>query len=102
MTPTFVFKRLLSFVKIALIANRVSFKTLSRSIYTSFMIKGGSQGVLKRRNYGSQVSVYKLVFFFLISIRRIYLNAPPDSARRGLALTTILWCLRRQIFIYTR
>ena len=27
------------------------FKTLSRSIYTSVMIKGGGQGVLKRKNY---------------------------------------------------
>ena len=33
------------------IANRVFFKTLFRSSYTSFMIKGGSQGVLKRKNY---------------------------------------------------
>ena len=32
-----------------LIANKVFFKTLSRSIYTSFIIKGGGQGVLKRK-----------------------------------------------------
>ena len=35
----------------------VFFKTMSRSIYTSFMIKGGGQGVLKRKNYSPQVSV---------------------------------------------
>ena len=37
--------------KVALIVNRVFFKTLSRSIYTSYMIKGGGQGVLKRKKY---------------------------------------------------
>ena len=35
----------------ALIANSVFFKTLSKSIYTSNMIKGGGQGGLKRKNY---------------------------------------------------
>ena len=39
------------FSKVALKANRVLFKTLTRSIYTSFMLKGGDQGVLKRKNY---------------------------------------------------
>ena len=38
-------------VKRALIANSVFFKTLSKSIYTSNMIKGGGQGGLKRKNY---------------------------------------------------
>ena len=44
---------LLSFwkVTIALIANRVFFKTLHRSIKTSFMTKGHGQGVFKRKNY---------------------------------------------------
>ena len=37
--------------QIALIANRVFFKTLSRSIYTMFIIKGCSKGVLKCKNY---------------------------------------------------
>ena len=37
--------------KNALIANAVFFKTLSRSIYTRFMIEGGGQGFLKRKNY---------------------------------------------------
>ena len=49
--PTFVLERLLSLVKIALIANRVFFKTLPRSVKMSFMTKGHSQGVLKRKNY---------------------------------------------------
>ena len=49
--PTFVLERLLSLVKIALIANRVFFKTLPRSVKTSFMTKGHGQGVLKRKNY---------------------------------------------------
>ena len=35
----------------ALMANSVFFKTLSKSIYTSNMIKGGGQGGLKRKNY---------------------------------------------------
>ena len=38
-------------------ANSVFFKTLSKSIYTSNMIKGGGQGGLKRKNYWPQVSV---------------------------------------------
>ena len=38
-------------VKIALIANRVFFKTLPRGVKTSFMTKGHGQGVLKRKNY---------------------------------------------------
>ena len=38
-------------VKIALIANRVFFKTLPRSVKSSFMTKGHGQGVLKRKNY---------------------------------------------------
>ena len=38
-------------VKIALIVNRVFFKTLPRSVKTSFMTKGHGQGVLKRKNY---------------------------------------------------
>ena len=49
--PTFVLERLLSLVKRALMANSVFFKTLSKSIYTSNMIKGGGQGGLKRKNY---------------------------------------------------
>ena len=49
--PTFVLERLLSLVKIALIANRVFFKTSPRSVKTSFMTKGHGQGVLKRKNY---------------------------------------------------
>ena len=49
--PTFVLEILLSVVKTSLIANMGFFKTLSRSIYTSFMIKGGGQDVLKRKNY---------------------------------------------------
>ena len=49
--PTFVLERLLSLVKIALIANRVFFKTLPRSVKTSFMTKGHGQDVLKRKNY---------------------------------------------------
>ena len=32
-------------------ANSVFFKTLSKSIYISNMIKGGGQGGLKRKNY---------------------------------------------------
>ena len=44
-------------VKIALIVNRVFFKTLSRSVKTNFMTKGHGQGVLKRKNYCPQVSV---------------------------------------------
>ena len=40
-----------SFMTIALIANRVFFKTLPRSGKTSFMTKGHGQGVLKRKNY---------------------------------------------------
>ena len=47
----------LCIVKIALIANRVFFKTLPRSDKTSFMTKGHGQGVLKRKNYRPQVSV---------------------------------------------
>ena len=38
-------------VKIEMVANRVFLKTLSRSIYTSFMVKGGSQCVLIAKNY---------------------------------------------------
>ena len=49
--PTFVLERLLSLVKIALIANRVFFKILPRSVKTSVMTKGHGQGVLKRKNY---------------------------------------------------
>ena len=49
--PTFTLERLLSLVKIAFIANRVFFKTLPRSVKTSFMTKGHGQGVLKRKNY---------------------------------------------------
>ena len=45
------FERLLSLVKRALIANSVFLKTLSKSIYTSNMIKGGGQGGLQRKNY---------------------------------------------------
>ena len=44
-------ERLLSLVKIALIANRVFFKTLPRSVKKSFMTKGHGQDVLKRKNY---------------------------------------------------
>ena len=36
-------------IKIALIANRVFFKTLPRSVKMSFMTKGHGQGVLKRK-----------------------------------------------------
>ena len=49
--PTFILERLLSLVKRALIVNSVFFKTLSNSIYTSNVIKGGGQGGLKRKNY---------------------------------------------------
>ena len=50
--PTFVLERLfVIFSKRALIADSVFFKTLSNSIYTSNMIKGGGQGGLKRKNY---------------------------------------------------
>ena len=38
-----------SLVKITLIANRVFFKTLPRSVKMSFMTKGHGQGVLKRK-----------------------------------------------------
>ena len=38
-------------VKIALIANRVFFKTLPKSVKTSFITKGHGQGALKRKNY---------------------------------------------------
>ena len=38
-------------LQIALIANRVFFKTLPRSVKTSFMTKGHGHGVLKRKNY---------------------------------------------------
>ena len=48
---TFVFERLLSLEKRALMANSVFFKTFSKSIYTSNMIKGGGQGGLKHKNY---------------------------------------------------
>ena len=40
-----------SLVKRTLMANSVFFKTLSKSIYTSNMVKGGGQGGLKRKNY---------------------------------------------------
>ena len=49
--PTFVLEILLSLEKIAVIANRVFFKTLPRSVKTSFMTKGHGQSVLKRKNY---------------------------------------------------
>ena len=49
--PTFVLERLLSLVKRALIANSFFLKILSKSIYTSNLIKGGGQGGLKRKNY---------------------------------------------------
>ena len=48
-SPAFVLDRLLSLVKGAWIANSVFFKTLSKSIYTSNMIKGGGQCGLKRK-----------------------------------------------------
>ena len=38
-------------MEIALIANRVFFKTLPRSVKISFMTKGHGQGVLKHKNY---------------------------------------------------
>ena len=38
-------------------AKSVLFKTLSKSIYTCNMIKGGGQGGLKRKNYRPQVAV---------------------------------------------
>ena len=47
--PIFVLERLLSCVKIALIANKVLFKTLSKSIYASFMTRGSSQCVLNAK-----------------------------------------------------
>ena len=43
--------RSLSCKKIALIVNRVFFKTFSRSIATSFMIRASGQGVLTCKNY---------------------------------------------------
>ena len=49
---TFVFVlESLSLVKVALIAKRVFFKTLPRSVNTSFMATGHGQGVLKRKHY---------------------------------------------------
>ena len=36
---------------LALIANKVFFKTLPRSVKASFMTKGHGQDVLKRKNY---------------------------------------------------
>ena len=48
---TFVLERLLFLVKIAETANRVFYKTFSRSIYTSAIINGGGQVVLKRKKY---------------------------------------------------
>ena len=45
-----VLKKTLFAIK-ALIANRVFFKTLPRSVKTSFMTKGHGQGVRKRKNY---------------------------------------------------
>ena len=38
-------------------ANSAFFKTLSKSIYTGNVIKGGGQGGLKRKNFWPQVSV---------------------------------------------
>ena len=49
--PTSVLERLLSLVKIALIENRIFFKTLSRSIYTMFLIEDSGKGVQKRKTY---------------------------------------------------
>ena len=55
---------MLSLVKRALVANSVS-----KSIYTSNMIKGGGQGGLKRKNYWSKylwlkvAPVYTSVFY---------------------------------------
>ena len=57
-SPTFVLEGLFFLVKIALIENMVFLKTLPRSIYLSYMIKSGGQGVLKRKNYWPQVSVF--------------------------------------------
>ena len=42
-------RRPCSLSMLALIANRVFFKTLPRSVKTSFMTKGHGQGVLKRK-----------------------------------------------------
>ena len=52
-TPYFRFGKIVIFSKDSIDSEYVFFlsKTLSRSIYTSFMIKGGGQGVLKRKNY---------------------------------------------------
>ena len=47
-------------VKIALIVNRIFFKTLPRSVKTSFMTKGHGQGVPKCKNYWPQVSVHRI------------------------------------------
>ena len=58
--PTFVLERLLSLVKIALIANGVFLKTLPRSVKTSFMTMGHGQGVLKRKNCCPLVSVFSI------------------------------------------
>ena len=52
-----VLEKTLFAINRALMANSVFFKTLSKSIYTSNMIKGGGQGGLKRKNYRPQVSV---------------------------------------------
>ena len=41
-----------------LMENSVFFKTLSKGINTSNMIKGGGQGGIKRKNYWPQVSVH--------------------------------------------
>ena len=61
-TPYFRFGKIVSLVNRALIANSVFFKTLSRSINTSFMIKGGSQGVLN-----AKITDPKYLFLYQVS-----------------------------------
>ena len=41
-------------------ANSIFFKALSKSIFSSNMIKGGGQGGLKRKNYWPQVSAVQV------------------------------------------
>ena len=49
--PYFRFGKIVIFSKQSIDTNSVFFKTLSKSIYTSNMIKSGGQGGLKRKNY---------------------------------------------------
>ena len=58
-TPYFRFGKIVIFRKDSIdIANRVFFKTLSRSIYTSLMIKGGDQCLLRNLVHHNSVFIY--------------------------------------------